>query len=117
MTRGTGFRVPPHRPPIRLLNAAWRALQRSGIARTSLTEDSIVRAARKKSGLEDLGEDWDSEPTREARRRLLEALQDEASLHPPGRAIMRGPLIRAGLHRLPPEDLAQRHPEIGRGPL
>ncbi len=117
MTGGTGFRVPPHRPPIRLLNAAWRALQRIGIARTSLTEDSIVRAARKKSGLEDLGEDWDSEPTREARRRLLTALEDEASLHPMGRAIMRGTLIRAVLNRLRLEDLTKRHPEIGANPV
>jgi hypothetical protein len=112
-----GFRVPEHRAPIRLLNGSWRALKRVGIGRTSLAEDSIVRAARKRAGSEDLGEDWESEPTREARRRLLSALEGEACLHPMGRAIMRGTLIRAVENRLRMEDLWKKHPEIGANPV
>lgn len=109
---GTGFEIPPHRLPVRVLNAGWRALQRAGLGRPSLEEASLVRAARRSSRLDDLGEDWSAEPTREARRRLLDALEHEASLHPMGRAVMRSTLIRTIVNRLRLEDLSKRHPEI-----
>jgi hypothetical protein len=107
-----GFRPPRQRTPIRLLNASWGAAQRAGLLRTSLDESSLVRVARRASGLHDLGTDWNSEPTREARRRLLEALEQEASLHPLGRAIMRSTLVRAIVNRLRLEDLARRNPGL-----
>jgi len=102
---------------VRGLIAGWSALQRVGIARTSLAETSLVRSARGQSGLEDLGTDWDSGPTVEARRRLLEALEGEASLHALGRAIIRSTLVRSIMNRLRLEDLERRYPEIVRNPV
>lgn len=113
----TGFEPPPHRIPVRILNASWGALQGLGVGRPSLEEASIVRAARRSSGLHDLGDDWDAEPTRDARRRLLEALEGEASLHPLGRAIMRSTLIRLVVNRLRLEQLSKEQPEIPEMPV
>lgn len=112
-----GFQVPPHRLPLRVLNAGWGALQRVGIARTSLGEESLVAAARKQSRLHNLGADWESEPTRNARRRLIEAVDCEASLHPVGRAIIRSTLVRSIVNRQRLEDLAKQHPEIDDAPI
>ncbi len=113
----SGFALPPHRAPVRALNAGWGALQRLGIARPSLDEASLVRAARRSSGLHDLGKDWDAETTREARRRLLDALENEASLHPLGRAVMRSTLVRTLVNRLRLEQLSKQHPEIPEIPV
>jgi hypothetical protein len=114
---GEGFQVPPHRLPLRVLNAGWGAVQRVGVGRTSLEEDSLVAAARRQTRLHDLGEDWESEPTREARRRLLAAVEEEASLHPMGRAILRSTLVRTIVNRLRLEDLAKQHPEVDAEPV
>ena len=113
----TGFTPPPHRLPIRLLNAGWGALAKAGIGRVSLEERSLVRAARRSARLDDLGADFDDPPIREARGRLLAALEDEASLHPMGRAILRSTLVRSVVNRLRLEDLTKQHPEIAQIPV
>lgn len=107
-----GFRLPPNRLPIRALNAGWGALQRLGLARPELTRESLVRSARRRSGLRDLGEDFDAPATRDALRRLLEALDGEADLHPFGRMVIRGTVVRWLVTRMQLERISAEHPEI-----
>jgi hypothetical protein len=109
--------IPPNRAPIRALNAIWGALQRLGIARPALTRESLVRSARKQSGLVDLGADFDEPATREALRRLLESLDGEADLHPFGRMIIRGTLVGALVTRMRLEELSNQHPELAAMPV
>lgn len=106
------FRAPANRVPIRALNAAWGALQRAGFATPSLSEDALVSAARQRTKLDDLGEDFESPVTRDALARLLAALEGEAQLHPFGRAVTRGTLVGAIATRLQLEQLSKDHPEI-----
>ena len=82
--------------PITALNAAWSALQRVGVGRVSLSESSLIAAARRSSGLHHFGD----ESFREPMRRMLDALESEARLHPLGRITMRQTLIRTLVNRL-----------------
>lgn len=107
---GGGFRPPPLPLPVRAGLRAWRALGRAGLARVALDEESLLAAARRRSGLERLGD----EPFREPLRRLLASAEGEADLHPLGRLILRQSLVRALVNRLRLEALAERHPEIAR---
>jgi hypothetical protein len=113
----SGSRVPPNRAPIRALNAGWGALQRLGVARTALTPESLVRSARRQSGLSDLGADFDDPVTQDALRRLLESLDGEARLHPFGRMVIRGTLVRSLITRMRLEQLSIDHPEIPAMPV
>jgi hypothetical protein len=117
----SGFRVPPNRVPIRAfngaLNAGWGALQRLGVARPALTSESLVRSARRQSGLFDLGADFDDPVTQDALRRLLESLNGEARLHPFGRTVIRGTLVRSLVTRMRLEQLSSDHPEIPAMPV
>lgn len=106
------FRVGPNRIPIRLLNVVWAGLQRRGYAKPSFSQDALVGAARKRSKLEDLGSDFDSPATQGALGRLLVSLEEEADLHPFGRAVVRGSLVSCLVTRLHLERLSQEHPEI-----
>jgi hypothetical protein len=108
----SGFRVPANRAPIRALNAGWGALQALGVARPALTRESLVRSARRQSGLTDLGEDFEDPITRDSLRRLLESLEGEAALHPFGRILLRGTLVRSLVTRVRLEQLSKEHPEI-----
>jgi len=111
------LRIPPNRAPIRGLNAGWGALQRLGIARPALRRDSLVRSARKRSGLDELGADFDDAVTQDSLRRLLESLDGEAQLHPFGRAIIRESLVGALVTRLRLEQLSKQYPEISAMPV
>lgn len=111
-SRASDFRVPPNRAPVRALNAAWGAAQRLGIAKLPLDRESLVRAARRRSGLDDLGADFGSPVARDALHRLLEALEEEARLHPFGRAVLRGTLVGLLVTRMRLEQLSKQHPEI-----
>jgi hypothetical protein len=108
----SSFRVPPNRLPVRALNAGWGALQRMGTFRPALTREALVRAARRETRLHDLGADFDDPVTQDALARLLAALEGEARLHPFGRAIIRGTLVRWLVTRLELRRLAAEHPEI-----
>ncbi|MDJ0848007.1 MAG: sulfotransferase [Myxococcota bacterium] len=107
------FRPPVFPLPVRAGMAAWRAAARVGIGRVSLSEESLVRAARRASGLHDFVDSSFREPM----RRLLASLESEAGLHPLGRVVMRESLVRALVNRLRLEDLWDRHPEIARLPV
>ncbi len=112
MPAGARVRLPPNRLPVRALNAAWGTAWRMGIGKPRLTRDSLVRAARRQTGLEDLGSDFDDPVTRDALSRLLRALEDEARLHPFGRAVIRSTLVGSLATRLRLEQLSSAHPEI-----
>jgi hypothetical protein len=107
------FRPAPLPRPVRGALAAWRALQRVGVARVPLDEASLVAAARRASGLHAFVD----ESFREPLRRLLTALEEEAGLHPLGRMMLRHSLVRALVNRLRLEDLNDRHPEIAEHPV
>ncbi len=111
------IRLPPQRAPIRALNAGWGTLQRLGIARPALTRESLVRSARRRSGLSELGADFDDPLTREALRRLLASLDEEADLHPFGRMIVRGTLVNSLVTRMRLEQLSAQRPEIPAMPV
>jgi hypothetical protein len=97
---------------VALLNAAGRSLDRLG-ARIRLDEASLVRAARRTTGLEFLeGEGW-----RESLRRLLESMESEARLNTLGRIIARQKLVGALVNRQRAEWLRDLHPEIDRTPV
>ena len=111
------FSLPAHRVPIRALNHCWGALQAAGIGKPALTRDALVRAARKASGLSDLGTDFDLPVTQDALRRLLESLEGEANLHPFGRMVIRGTIVGSLSTRLQLEALAREHAEIPAMPI
>jgi hypothetical protein len=103
----------PFRPrPVALANGLGRALARAGL-RVSLSEDSLVRAARRATGLHFFG----GESFREPLRRLLAAAEREARLHPLGRLMARSVMVRNLANRLRLEALRDRHPEIYAAPV
>jgi hypothetical protein len=101
-------------------NALGRALARLGVE-ASLSEASLVRAARRRTGLHafrpGLGEALGEPGFRVALRVLLGAIEAEAGLHPLGRAMMRQILVRSLASRLRIEALCDRHPEIEAAPV
>ena len=115
-TKG-GFQVPANRRPIQALNTGWGALQRAGFARPSLSKDALIHAARRQTKLDDLGDDFEVPATRDALERLLSSLEGEASLHPFGRAVIRGTLVGAIATRLQLEQLSKEHPEFPAMPV
>ena len=112
MTASPGFQAPRLPRPLAALNGAWKAVGRAGLAQPSLTEASLIAAARRSAGLDDLGADFAAPATREALRRLLWSLENEAELHPLGRAILRSSLVRTLVNRLRLEQVENLHPEI-----
>jgi hypothetical protein len=108
----SGLPLERNRAPVRALNAVWGALQRAGIGKPSLAPESLVRSARRQSGLSDLGADFDAPVTRDALRRLLASLEGEADLHPFGRMVIRGTLVNLLVTRVRLEQLSKDHPEI-----
>lgn len=88
-----------------------------GLAKPSLSQASLVQAARRRSKLEDLGEDFETRATQDALARLLESLENEARLHPLGRAVIRESLVGLLETRLRLEQLSKEHPEIPAMPV
>jgi hypothetical protein len=111
------YRVPPNRLPVRALNTCWGTLQRLGVARPELSRESLMHTARKRTGLSDFGGDFDSPETQDALARLLASLENEARLHPFGRAVIRDTLVRHLVTRLRLEELSRRHPQIPSMPV
>jgi hypothetical protein len=92
---------------LQLVNAGWRMAYHLGAA-SSLKKDDLIRAARKATGLTDLGKDFDDEPL----ERLLISLKEEARLNPLGRFISRQRIINLLMVRLRAEYWFKKHPEI-----
>ncbi|MFO8011045.1 MAG: sulfotransferase [Dehalococcoidia bacterium] len=78
-----------------------------------LEEESLLAAARKKTGLNDFGDDSFREPM----RILLKALDKEASLSAFGRFATRRFIIQLLSTRLLLQDLLKQHPEILQEPI
>ncbi|MBW2271160.1 MAG: sulfotransferase [Deltaproteobacteria bacterium] len=99
--------------PARALLASWRAAARVGVGRVSLSEESLIRAARRSAGLHDFVDGSFREPM----RRMLHSLEAEGALHPLGRVTIRESLVRALVNRLRLEDLCDRHSQIAETPV
>jgi hypothetical protein len=102
------FESKPFPLPARLLHAAWRGAAKIGIGHSQLTEESLIRAARRTTGLHDFVDDSFRVPM----RRMLHSLENEGGLHPLGRTAIRESLVRALVNRLRLEEACDRHPEI-----
>ncbi len=101
------FQRPPPPLPIRAFNALGPTLERLG-ALSKLDVDGLMATARKKTGLDDYGDEWFREPL----GKLVESLNEEAQLSALGRTIMHTRLIGALTTRLRAEALFAAHPEI-----
>jgi len=107
----------PHRPvALRAANAVGRALGRARL-RARLDERSLLAAARRATGLHWLADPEEALWVREPLRRLAASLEREADLHPLGRMIVRGQLVRALSARLRRGALRDVHPEIDAIPV
>jgi hypothetical protein len=99
----------PHRPPtIRLLNALGRSASRLGLRFPSLSEESLLRAARRATGLTDFGPG----AFRRGLHRLLESLECDAALTPIGRLFARGQIVGLLATRLRLLEHRKRNPEL-----
>jgi hypothetical protein len=94
---------------LRVLNTVGGVAARFG-ATPSLDESALVAAARKRTGLADLGD----EGFRTGLRVLLRSLETEAQLTPLGRVAARSRLVGLLETRLRLTEHARRHPEVGR---
>lgn len=89
------------------LNGVWKATYPLG-TKTKLDKDDLIKAARKATKLNDLGNHFWNEPL----DRMLVSLNEEARLTPVGRFISKQRLINLLAVRLRAEDLFKKHPEI-----
>jgi hypothetical protein len=96
----------------RLLNKGWKAFNTMGIEEV-LSKDKLIRAARKTTGLTDLGPDFWEEPL----DRMLDSINREARLNPVGRYITRKRLENLLAIRLRAEYWFKKCPEILDQPL
>jgi hypothetical protein len=78
-----------------------------------LSRDKLIKAARKSTGLHDLGRDFREEPL----DRMLESINGEARLNPIGRFITKKRLENLLAIRLRAETWFKKHPEILEQPL
>ncbi len=98
----------PHRPGwFRIVNTVWKKTYPLG-SRPSLDRDDLIKAARKATGLQDLGKEFREEPL----DRLLRSLNEEARLHPIGRFISRQRIVNLLAVRLRAEQWFRKHPGI-----
>lgn len=89
------------------LNAVWGITYPLG-TEIKLNKDSLIKSARKNTGLNDLGKDFWDEPL----ERMLESINKESRLHPIGRFISKKRLENLLSVRLRAEDYFKKHPEI-----
>lgn len=99
-----------HRPlPIRLINWLGKGADLLKLPIAQLTEESLMAAARRKTGLQDWGE---SEKFQTPLRVMLESYQREGRLSFFGRFALCQDLIKRLSNRLLIQDELVRHPEI-----
>lgn len=89
------------------LNYLWEKGYGIG-AKIRLDKDTLIREARKKTGLHDLGNDFADEPL----DRLLWSIEHEAGLHPFGRFITRQRFVSLLSIRLRAEYFFKKYPAI-----
>lgn len=98
---------------VRALNAGGRTLRRIGADPPSLEIDDLLRAARRRAGLNDLGA-W---PIDEPLERLLKSYRDEAALTTLGRITVRELIVSLLENLLLLEAERAAHPDIEREPV
>lgn len=97
-----------HQPAwFKAINYVWRNTYPLG-AEIKLEKDRLIKAARKSTGLHDLGKFFWDEPL----DRLLDSVNTEAQLHPIGRFITQKRLENLLAVRLRAENIFKKHPEI-----
>jgi hypothetical protein len=89
------------------LNRIWKRSYPHGKV-PQLNKDDLIKTARSKTGLNDLGKDFWDEPL----DRLIESLNEEARLHPIGYFISNKRLMNLLNVRLRAEHLFKKYPEI-----
>src|SRR5688572_20468609 len=94
--------------PVRAFNAVGRGLRKLGIAGANLSEESLLAAARKRTGLRDFG----SEEFRIGLGELTRSLEADARLSSLGRIIARTDVLTHLENRLRLVDWRNRHPAI-----
>jgi Sulfotransferase family len=97
------------RASVRATNAAGSILRRAGLPLVPLDEQSLLRAARRATRLDDLGDEGFREPF----RMVLQGLEAEARLTVVGRIAARQDVLGLLENRLRLEEDGKRHPEIG----
>lgn len=97
----------------RVANRGGAALRALGLPVGRLDGEALLAAARRRTGLHELGDG----PFEEGHRRLVHSLEHEAALTPMGRMIARGDLLRVLENRLRLVDAWTRHPEMGERPV
>lgn len=103
-----------HRPfPIRAANWMGSVLDRFGITLYDHNEDSLVRAACRRTGLSDWGDDSYKVPL----KILLDSAKKDANMDLLGRFVFRSALINHLSNRLRIQDEIKRHPEITQEPI
>jgi hypothetical protein len=100
---------------VRAANALGRLGERFGLQPVDLSEESLLAAARRGTGLHDLGDDLDG--FRENLRAQLAAYQRADELSLVGRIAFRIDAVRALRNRLRIEAAFRRRPEIAAEPL
>ena len=94
------------------LNRIWEASYPLG-TRIKLNKDSLIRSARKSTGLHDMGKDFWDEPL----ERMIWSINNEANLHPIGLFISKERIVNLLANRLRAEDLFKKHPELAVKPI
>ncbi len=89
------------------LNSVWAVTHKFGSG-PALNKDELIKAARRESGLQDLGKDFWDEPL----DKLIYSLNHEANLHPIGYFISRKRMINLLRVRLRAEYWFKTYPEI-----
>ncbi len=89
------------------LNLTWKRTYKNGVA-PLLNKDDLIRTARRKTGLNDLGKYFWDEPL----DRLLDSYNHEARLHPIGNFITSKRLMNLLTVRLRAEHWFKKFPEI-----
>lgn len=95
---------------VRALNAVGRSIRALGVPLGRLDADSLVAAARKRSGLSDFGGDT----FHEGLEHLITSLEGEAHLSTLGRVIARTEILMLLENRLQLQEWRRRNPEIAR---
>lgn len=104
----------PRRPAaVQAFNVAGRFLEKTGLWRVSLTEDALLKAALRRTGLDA----FEDESFREPLRRLLDSLNRESRLNFMGRLAASRELLQLLVNRLHIEHDRRAHPEIAAGPI
>lgn len=94
------------------INSVWKNTYSFG-TEIKLDKDRLISAARKNTGLTELGKDFWDEPL----EKLLYSVNNEARLHPVGRFISYKRLVNLLSVRLRAEHYFRKHPEILEQPL